>query len=114
MAKKTNIDREGQEKTRLLKLFDGVPANKLEALSGIIAEAARLKVLCDDLWADIQENGKFELWIKAGEEYQRERDASKAYRDANRLYQAIMKQLDDKLPAKEDKTGFKKLDLDDD
>ena len=72
-----------------------------------------MKILCDDLWADIQKNGKFESWIKAGEEYERERDASKAYRDANRLYQAIMKQLDDKLPAKEEKSGFRKL-VDDD
>lgn len=112
MAKSKNIDSESQERERLLKLFDGMPDNKKAALLGIITEAARLKVLCNDLWLDIQKNGKFETWIKAGEEYERERDASKAYRDANRLYQSIMKELESKLPEKKN-SGFGKLGDDD-
>lgn len=91
-------------------LYSDLPENTRELYKGMIGEAARLKILCDELWADICENGKFEEWIKAGEAYERERDASKAYRDANRLYQAIIKDLESKLPTKSDKSGlFAKL-----
>lgn len=113
MARRTKNDPEQTEYQRLLGLFEGIPQNKIESLDGILHEAARLKCLCNDLWEDLKKNGKFEVWIKAGEEYERERDASKAYRDANRLYQSIMKEIDSKLPAKEKKTGFDKLDDDD-
>ena len=57
-------------------------------------------------------NGKFEDWEKGGVVYERERECSKAYRDTDRLYQSIIKTLDDKLPKKENKTGFSKIDDD--
>ena len=106
-------NKEEEEFVRLWGLYSDIPGNTRELYRGLILEAARLKVLCDELWADIKANGKFEEWIKAGESYQRERDASKSYRDANRLYQSIIKDLEAKLPPKTEKTdSFAKLDDD--
>lgn len=110
---KPQKSKEDLEFDRLWELYSIIPSNTRELYRHLIREAARLKVLCDELWEDIQKNGKFEEWIKAGEAYTRERDASKSYRDANRLYQSIIKDLESKLPAKSDKPKpFAKLDDD--
>lgn len=105
--------KERKEFKRLWELYAEIAGNTRELYRGLIEEAARLKVLCDELWSDIQENGKFEDWQKGDVVYQRERDASKSYRDANRLYQSIIKDLETKLPPKSEKTGFAKIDEDD-
>ena len=108
---KAKNDKEQAEFCRLMNLYADLPENTKELYRGLIEEAARLKVLCNELWEDINENGKFETWVKAGESYERERDASKSYRDANRLYQSIIKDLESKLPTKTEKTNlFAKLD----
>lgn len=105
---------ESAEFNRLWKLYADIPPNTRALYRGLILEAARLKVLCDELYEDIRVNGKFEDWVKGGEVYQRERDASKSYRDANRLYQSIIKDLETKLPDKVVKHDlFSKLEFDD-
>ena len=110
---KPQLSAEDIEFNRLWDLYSYIPENTRELYRGVIREAARLKILCDELWDDINKNGKFEEWVKAGEAYQRERDASKSYRDANRLYQSIIKDLESKLPAKTEKPkAFSKLDDD--
>lgn len=110
MARKTEKNKVQTEYERLTKLYSDLPESSKEFFDGLFHEAARLRVLCDEYFEDIQKNGKFEDWEKGGVVYERERECSKAYRDTDRLYQSIIKTLDDKLPKKESKTGFSKID----
>src|SRR5690625_2052211 len=49
--------RVGTESERLRKLFKDIPKNELDVAEGLIIQAARLRVLLDDNWKDILENG---------------------------------------------------------
>ena len=97
-----------KEETRLRKVFDALPANKKAIVDGLIVEAARLRALLDALYADIEEHGATELFQQSEKvpPYTKERPEAKQYKDFNKNYQSIIKQLTDLAPA-EAKAGGK-------
>lgn len=88
------------EKERLSKLYEGIPDNKKKAVEGLITQAARLRILLDEMWVDITENGDYNLFSQSEsqEPYERERPVAKLYNSRNDSYQRIIKQLSDLLP----------------
>jgi len=72
----------------------------LKVVDGLITQAARLRVLLDELWIDISENGDYELFTQSEkvEPYERERPAAKLYNTRDQTYQRVIKQLTDLLP----------------
>ena len=101
-------DAEEREKVRLFTVYSGLPANKKAVAEGLIVEAARLRVLLDELFEDIRENGATELFTQSEKTapYEKERPAAKLYATYNKNYQSIIKQLNDLTPP-ETKTGGK-------
>ena len=97
-----------KEEKRLRKVFDALPPNKKAIVDGLIVEAARLRVLLDALYADIEENGATELFRQSEKvpPYTKERPEAKQYKDFNKNYQSIIKQLTELAPA-EVKAGGK-------
>jgi len=89
-----------KERERLKKIFKDIPPNKLKVVDGLITQAARLRVLLDELWIDISENGDYELFTQSEkvEPYERERPAAKLYNTRDQTYQRVIKQLTDLLP----------------
>lgn len=89
-----------KEKNRLNRLFKDVPKNKLKTAEGLIIQAARLRILLDEMWIDITENGDVELFSQSEkqEPYERERPIAKLYNSRDQSYQRIIKQLTDLIP----------------
>ena len=89
-----------KEKNRLNRLFKEIPPNKKRAVEGLIIQAARLRVLLDEMWVDISENGDYEMFSQSDkqEPYERERPIAKLYNSRDISYQRIIKQLTDLLP----------------
>lgn len=54
-----------EEEDRLQQIFNKTPRDKLSLVEGLITQAARLRVLLDDNWKDIIENGEYEKFKKA-------------------------------------------------
>lgn len=111
-VKKIQKSREELEYDRLNKLYIDIPANKRSLVDGLIHQAARLRVQLDDLWEDIKLKGTVEEFQQKndGVTFNRERPESKIFIQSDKNYLAIIKKLDEMLPAKEAKTGFSKLD----
>lgn len=89
-----------KEKNRLDRLFKDVPANKLKTAEGLIVQAARLRVLLDEMWIDITENGDVDMFSQSEklDPYERERPVAKLYNSRDQSYQRIIKQLADLIP----------------
>ena len=104
--------REEIEYERLNEHYIDIPANKRSLVDGLIHQAARLRVQLDDLWEDIKLKGTVEEFQQKndGVTFNRERPESKIFIQSDKNYLAIIKKLDEMLPAKEAKTGFSKLD----
>lgn len=100
------------EYERLSELYIDIPANKRSLVDGLIHQAARLRVQLDDLWEDIKVRGNVEPFQQKndGVTFDRERPESKIFIQSDKSYLAIIKKLDELLPAKEGKSGFSKLD----
>lgn len=98
MAKEITVQ---SEIRRLTKHYKNLSDGKKAIAQGLIAEAARLRVLLDQLWADIEENGMTEMFRQSEDQdaYERERPAARQYLSSNKNYQAIIKQLDAMVPA---------------
>ena len=90
-----------KEKNRLTKLFKGhVPDNQMKLIEGLIIQASRLRILMNDAWVDICENGRYEYFSQSEkmEPYERERPIVKQFATYDKSYQAIIKQLAGYLP----------------
>lgn len=89
-----------KELKRLSKLFVDIPENKKKVAEGLIIQAARLRILLNDLWEDISKNGDYELFSQSDnqEPYERERPAAKLYNSRDASYHKVIKQLIDLLP----------------
>lgn len=89
-----------KERERLWDLFNAIPPNKLKLVEGLIVQAARLRILLDEMWVDISENGDYEMFSQSdkAEPYERERPVARLYNNRDQSYQRIMKQLTDLLP----------------
>lgn len=88
------------EKNRLKRLFKSIPQSKLETVEGLIIQAARLRILLDEMWIDISENGDVEMFSQSEkqEPYERERPIAKLFNSRDLSYQRIIKQLTDLIP----------------
>lgn len=111
-TKPTEKSREQAEYDRLNELYRNIPPNKKSLVEGLLWQAARLRVSLDDLWEDLKEHGNVEMFQQKydGVEFQRERPESKIFAVRDKSYLAIIKKLDELLPAQEVKSGFSKLD----
>ena len=111
-SESTKMSREQAEYNRLSVLYERIPANKRALVDGLLVQAARLRVSLDDLYEDLQKNGNTEMFKQAndGVEFPRERPESKIFATRDKSYLAIIKKLDELLPAQEVKSGFSKLD----
>lgn len=100
--------REQKEYERLNVLYSKIPANKRELVEGLLWQAARLRVSLDDLWADLQKNGNTEMFKQKndGVEFPRERPESKIFANRDKNYLAIIRKLDELLPAQDNRVGF--------
>lgn len=89
-----------REKARLRKLYKDIPENQKKLTEGLITQAARLRVLLDEMWVDITENGDYDMFSQSDkqEPYERERPVAKMYNSRNDSYCRILKQLSDILP----------------
>ena len=105
---------EATEVKRLTKIYKGLPQKQFALAQGLIAEAARLRVRCNQLWTDLQEKGEVELFSQGDQDpYERERPASRIYTAANKSYQSIIKQLNDMIPKDAETVKGLELNLDD-
>lgn len=88
------------EEKRLAELFVDIDDDKKKVVSGLITQAARLKILLDEMWVDISEKGDYELFSQSENQvpYERERPVAKQYNARDQSYQRIIKQLTDYLP----------------
>lgn len=98
-----------KEKKRLLKIYEerGMSEDKLKLLDGMFVQAARQRVELDDLWEDIQKNGRTELDFRG---QVKERANSALYTTIDKSYRATIKLIETYLPAKTKPKGFGKLD----
>ncbi|GIN74020.1 hypothetical protein J14TS2_44950 [Bacillus sp. J14TS2] len=88
------------EARRLKNLFKSIPQNQLDVAEGLITQAARLRILLDDNWKDILENGEYEKFKQSENQvpYDRKRPIVENYDNRDKTYQSIIKQLTDLLP----------------
>lgn len=88
------------EEKRLNDLFYDLTDDKKKVVSGLVTQAARLKILLDEMWIDISEKGDYELFSQSENQipYERERPVAKQYNARDQSYQRIVKQLTDYLP----------------
>jgi hypothetical protein len=99
-----------REVERLRKIFKDIPPLKLKVVEGLIVQAARLRILLDDMWEDICQNGDYELFTQSEkiDPYERERPVAKLYNSRDQAYQRVIKQLTDLLPDDVDKEEIKR------
>ncbi|HGD3246528.1 TPA: hypothetical protein ACIODQ_001071 [Streptococcus agalactiae] len=88
------------EKYRLKQLFKDIPEDKKKIAEGLFTQAARLRILLNDMWIDISENGDYELFSQSETQtpYERERPVAKLYNSRDATYHRVIKQLIDMLP----------------
>lgn len=87
----------------LRKFFKGIPKNQLDVAEGLITQAARLRILLDDNWKDILENGEYEKFSQSENQipYDRKRPIVENYDNRDKTYQSIIKQLTNRFIATE-------------
>ncbi|WP_105977810.1 hypothetical protein [Staphylococcus simulans] len=93
-----------KEKVRLDKIFKSIPEDKKRVAQGLIVQAARMRILLDDAWSDIQEKGDYELFTQSESTpaYERERPIAKLFNSRDAAYQKIIMQLSKLLPEEVD------------
>lgn len=102
------ITEQGEIK-RLTDIYKGLPPKQFALAQGLIVQAARLRVRLDKLWRDIKKNGEVELFSQSDktEPYERERPVARLFTASDKNYQAIIRQLNELVPA--DTEGESKL-----
>lgn len=88
------------EQGRLRKIFKDIPQDKMAVVDGLICQAARLRILLDDMWQDIKDKGDVEEFTQSPNTppYERLRPVANLYNTRDKNYQTIIKQLVDLLP----------------
>ena len=101
MAKMSRDTRLKKEIERLTDVYADMPPDELRVVQGLIIQAARLRIMLDDMWDDIQDKGDVELFSQSPntEPYERLRPVAQLFNSRDKAYQTIIKQLADRLPA---------------
>lgn len=96
-----------KEKNRLSRQFKSIPTNKKKIAEGLIIQAARLRILLNENWNDITENGDYEMFSQSPTQdpYERKRPVAELYNSRDVSYQRVIKQLTDLLPDESQKGG---------
>jgi len=101
------------EKARLEKIYADIESTKKQVAAGLIENAAKQRIMVEDLWADLQEHGYTELFHQSDKfpPYERKRPAADLYGTTSAQYNKTIKQLSDLLPkenlsAKAETDGF--------
>lgn len=98
-TEQTKEERIKQEKTRLSVFYQEMEPAKKGIAAGLIERAAFMRVQCEDLEADLNENGWTEPFSQGNQDpYDRARPQGQTYHTLNANYQKIVKQLDAMLP----------------
>ncbi len=89
-----------KEVARLKKVFAGLSDDEGAVCEGLMVQAARLRVLLDDAWADISEKGDVEMFTQSPDApaYERQRPVAQLYNTRDKNYQTIIRQLIDRIP----------------
>jgi hypothetical protein len=89
-----------KEIDRLKKIYKDIPPDTLKVVDGLIVQAARLRIMLDHMWKDIDENGDVEMFSQSEktEPYERERPVARLYNTRDKNYQSVIKQLSDLFP----------------
>lgn len=92
-----------EETKRLKSLLADIPKKELQSVDGLITQSARLRVLLDDNWKDIVENGEYELFSQSKDQkpYERKRPIVETYDNRDKTYKDIIRQLTDLVPKKD-------------
>lgn len=98
---KTKADRIKAEKKRLESIYQDIDPVRQKLAAPLIERAAFMRIECEDLEADIKENGWTEMFTQSAnvEPYARARPQGQSYQSLNGNYQKIIRQLDSMLPA---------------
>lgn len=101
MAKKSKNTRVLSEVKRLKEIFEGLTPDEAKVCEGLIIQAARLRIMLDDMWVDICDNGDVEDFSQSPDlpPYERQRPVAQLYNTRDKNYQTIIKQLCDRLPS---------------
>ena len=110
MAKGTRESRIKEEYTKLHKLYEGLPKNKLTLVEGLIENAAFMTVTLEDLQEKIKEEGAV-IVAKNGNGFDitQEHPAQKSYNAMINRYTSVIKQLDALLPSEKIKGKLESL-----
>ena len=97
MSKEARVKR---EYARLKKVFAGLGKDEATVCEGLMVQAARLRVLLDDAWADISEKGDVEMFTQSenAPPYERKRPVAELYNAREKNYQTAIRQLLDRMP----------------
>lgn len=100
------------EVKRIEPLFADVEKDKKKIIDNLIIQAARTKILLDEMWIDISEKGDYEMFSQSENQipYERERPVTKNYNNRVQIYQRIIKQLTDYLPEEKQRDASAALD----
>lgn len=103
-----------EEYRRLIKLYEELPAGRLELVRKLIANAAFIGVKLDDLALNLHENG-FSSTYKNGKRQSGTKATPEAqqYNSMIKNYSNILKQLDSMLPRKNDDNAGNHPEADD-
>lgn len=101
-----------KEKARLSKFYKDMAPEKKGIAVGLIERAAFMRVQCEDLEIDLNENGWTEMFQQSDkvDPYTRARPEGQTYNTLNANYQKIIKQLDGMLPKTEPKPADDGMD----
>ena len=103
MDNKTVITRRvNAEYRRLVELFDHLDEKELKTVDGLLIEAARLRILCDESFEEILVSGETELVKNAHGVRERQRDISKVYSQRTAAYSALIKTISKLFPQQSD------------
>lgn len=92
-----------QEMNRVKKLYKDLPKEKVKILEGLIADASFMKIELEEKREYLINNGTTELFEQGPQSFTRERPEFKVYKDLQKLYSNVMKQLIDLMSDKEKK-----------
>src|SRR5699024_5227587 len=92
-----------KEKNRLKRIFSNIESNQMQVVSGLITQAARLRVLLDELCEDITNGGDYDSYSQSDivQPYDRDRPVAKLYNSHDQSYQKVINQLLELLPKEE-------------
>lgn len=102
----TNKERIDKYKNDLLGVFGGLSENELEVAAGLIDTAAYMRVLIEDLQADLSENGIEEEYTNGNNQSGRKlRSTAKLYNSTISKYVMIINKLLRMVPPPKKKWG---------